>query len=152
MSQSVASDGLQKGCRTLGNGGGGGGGRLPPGVEAAARRLPRRVRAPGRFCSPCGGRGLAVEIRYANELGCIELVLLGMKGTNSMHVSPKTFAFRMYAPTNPPYAPTTRRASPARSSCVVNPTRVVVNSRSSPPLARSLLAACKIKLISGEKS
>ena len=58
-------------------------------VEAAAARRPlRRLRAPGGFCSPCGGRGLAVEIRYANELRCIELVLLRIEGTNTMHPNP----------------------------------------------------------------
>ena len=72
------------------------------------------LRAPASVCCPCGGRGRAVDIRYANELGSIELVLLGIKeGTNSMF--PLFHLHSVYMYTNQPtFYPVARRVSPAR--------------------------------------
>ena len=105
--------------------------------------------APGGFCSPCGGRDLTVEIRYANEPGCIELVLLPIKGTNAMHVSPNIYM---------PYAPTSHTRSPRTKSIArQKPVSCVVATPAKTPGSRvgcslSLLLACKDMIFKWRKT
>ena len=88
------------------------------GVSSGPAGCSVECRAPAEFSSPCGGRGPAVDIRYANEAGCIELVLLEIKGTNS---NPKHLhSVCMHQPTN--LSNPARRVAPAGArvgSCVV---------------------------------
>ena len=119
---------------------GGGSGLHSVELAAAPAGCSVECRAPAEFSSPCGGRGPAVDIRYANEAGCIELVLLEIKGTNS---NPKHLhSVCMHQPTNPPSC---TKSSSRQSSSRLMRSQI-------PSLPVSLLAACKIKHISGEES
>ena len=99
------------------------------------------------FCAPVKSRGRAVDIRYANELGCIELVLLGIKeSTNSMFS--QNICIPYICTNQATVSPRVELCPPEAQVglCVLRS----IQPLPSPPLS---LLACKIKKhISGEES
>ena len=73
-----------------------------------------------------------------------EMHRVGAPWNQGHQLQPQTFAFCMYAPTNQPKQPRTKSSARQSSSWLMR--------SQIPTLPVSLLAACKIKHISGEKS